>query len=212
MRVEGEGDGRDTLVLGGADVVDGTPILDVKPYLRHDCVQEAADTDGVREEEGADGLTGRCGVGGGGGGGGGRGGGGNGVDSQLSRTKGSKLRVPSWCSSRDDASLLRRVRFQQNAIEGMRSALFHAAAEDKSGKSGPKMRFYCGIDDLNELQEAIRQTLLLDIRSIHQGRGKKGDGQTYHMRLDALNIEFETHESHVLVVACMLENQQVPSW
>ena len=26
----------DSLLLGGADIVDGTPILDVKPYLRHD--------------------------------------------------------------------------------------------------------------------------------------------------------------------------------
>lgn len=31
----------DTLVLGGADLVDGTPVLDVKPYLRHDIQPEA---------------------------------------------------------------------------------------------------------------------------------------------------------------------------
>ena len=31
----------DTLVLGGADLVDGTPILDVKPYLRHDLHEDA---------------------------------------------------------------------------------------------------------------------------------------------------------------------------
>ena len=32
----------DTLVLGGADLVDGTPVLDVKPYLRHDLQPEAS--------------------------------------------------------------------------------------------------------------------------------------------------------------------------
>ncbi len=31
----------DTLILGGADLVDGTPILDVKPYLRHDLHEDA---------------------------------------------------------------------------------------------------------------------------------------------------------------------------
>ena len=32
----------DTLTLGGADLVDGTPILDIKPYLRHDIQPDAA--------------------------------------------------------------------------------------------------------------------------------------------------------------------------
>ena len=32
----------DTLVLGGADLIDGTPILDVKPYLLHDVQADAA--------------------------------------------------------------------------------------------------------------------------------------------------------------------------
>ena len=37
LRVDG-----DTLVLGGADLIEGTPILDVKPYLRHDRVDDAS--------------------------------------------------------------------------------------------------------------------------------------------------------------------------
>ena len=36
MSVEGG-----TLLLGGADLIEGTPILDVKPYLRHDLVEDA---------------------------------------------------------------------------------------------------------------------------------------------------------------------------
>ena len=31
----------DTLVLGGADLIHGTPVLDVKPYLRHDIQSDA---------------------------------------------------------------------------------------------------------------------------------------------------------------------------
>ena len=36
LKIEG-----DTLHLGGADLIEGTPILDVKPYLRHDLVNNA---------------------------------------------------------------------------------------------------------------------------------------------------------------------------
>lgn len=32
----------DVLVVSGADILDGTPIIDIKPYLRSDAVQEAA--------------------------------------------------------------------------------------------------------------------------------------------------------------------------
>ena len=45
------------------------------------------------------------------------------------------------------------------------------------------------------------QTLLLDIRSVHQGRGEGGGGQPYHCSFDALRIGFETFESHVTVTA-----------
>uniref|UniRef100_A0A7S0JHN4 TsaA-like domain-containing protein n=1 Tax=Calcidiscus leptoporus TaxID=127549 RepID=A0A7S0JHN4_9EUKA len=31
-----------TLIVGGADLIDGTPILDIKPYLRHDIQTEAS--------------------------------------------------------------------------------------------------------------------------------------------------------------------------
>ena len=48
------------------------------------------------------------------------------------------------------------------------------------------------------------EALLLDIRSVHQGRGRHGQGQAYTMRLDALAITFRTFETHVLVVGCTL--------
>jgi hypothetical protein len=54
------------------------------------------------------------------------------------------------------------------------------------------------------VREAIVQTLLLDIRSVHQGRGAAADGQRYCVKLDRLEIAFETYESHVLVTDCEL--------
>ena len=50
------------------------------------------------------------------------------------------------------------------------------------------------------------QTLLLDIRSVHQGRGEVAAGQQYHVRIDQLDISFETYESHVLVTGCQLRS------
>ena len=129
----------DTLLLGGADVVDGTPVLDVKPYLRHDIQPDA--------------------------------------------------RVPAWCERRDDASRLTDVQFAPAAEASLRAAL-------------PALDFYAEWDDL---AAALRQTLLLDIRSVHQGRGQSLDSQRYSCRFDALRLEFTHHATHVEVTACTLE-------
>jgi tRNA-Thr(GGU) m(6)t(6)A37 methyltransferase TsaA len=41
-RVEWEGDGAPRLFVSGVDLVDGTPVFDIKPYLRYaDCVPDA---------------------------------------------------------------------------------------------------------------------------------------------------------------------------
>ena len=125
----------DTLLLGGADVVDGTPVLDVKPYLRHDIQPDA--------------------------------------------------RVPAWCERRDDASRLTDVQFAPAAEASLRAAL-------------PALDFYAEWDDL---AAALRQTLLLDIRSVHQGRGKPADGQAYCLHFDRLRVDFETHDDVVVVTA-----------
>jgi tRNA-Thr(GGU) m(6)t(6)A37 methyltransferase TsaA len=143
IRLEGEGDKRDTLILGGADLIDNTPILDVKPYLGHDI-----------------------------------------VDTNL-------LRVPPWCATQTDSSLIRRVFFEKAAEEGMHNAL----------ASNDVMQFYRGVSDAIDLQNAISETLLLDIRSVHQGRGKVGEGQQYHMCLDGLEISFQTYEAHIVVTS-----------
>lgn len=125
----------DTLLLGGADLVNGTPVLDVKPYLRHDIRPEAS--------------------------------------------------VPSWCEPVLASSLIREVEFSEAASAALAASV-------------PRLRLY---DDEPTVRDAIVQTLLLDIRSVHQGRGEAAAGQRYHVRLDKLDITFETYESHVLVTS-----------
>eukprot|EP00966_Prymnesium_polylepis_P042144 978875-Prymnesium_polylepis.1 len=50
--------------------------------------------------------------------------------------------------------------------------------------------------------------LQLDIRSVHQGRGKGAGGvQDYCCRIDALQLSFTTHEEHVEVTACALASE-----
>jgi len=128
----------DTLLLGGADVVDGTPILDIKPYLRHDLQPEA--------------------------------------------------KVPAWCEEKLAASLIREVRFSARALEELQGAT-------------RSLTFYA---DGETVRTAIEQVLQLDIRSIHQGRGQRSDGQRYSLRFDALELEFATFESHVEVTRVTL--------
>ena len=50
------------------------------------------------------------------------------------------------------------------------------------------------------------QTLLLDIRSVHQGRGQPAGGQEYMVNFDLLTIGFATFEAHVCVRSCLLLN------
>ena len=139
----------DTLLLGGADLIDGTPILDVKPYLRHDMVQP-------------------------------------------------EPRVPSWCEKRTDASLIAEVGFSQLADEQLVVAIAAGA-----------LKFY---SDVSTARTAIVQTLQLDIRSVHQGRGRAAAagalGQEYACRFDALDVEFTTYATHVVVTRCAVRGAQ----
>ena len=130
-----------TLLLGGADLIDGTPILDVKPYLLHD-IQPAAT-------------------------------------------------VPSWCEKRTDASQIARVDFSAEADAQLATAVGQG-----------NLRFYT---DVGSARLAIAETLQLDIRSVHQGRGSTAladQGQPYACRFDTLSLDFTTYATHVLVTRC----------
>ena len=98
--------------------------------------------------------------------------------------------VPSWCEPVTASSLIRDVHFGE-------------AASAALGGCVARLRLY---DDEATVREAIVQTLLLDIRSVHQGRGAVAAGQQYQVRIDQLDITFETYESHVLVTGCQLRD------
>ena len=107
VRVEGSGDRRDTLVLGGADIMDGTPILDVKPYLGQ--IGRPLPPSSLEESSEAS------------------------SEALSSSPTGEGLRVPEWCASQEDASLIREVRFDDAAEMGLRQALL---LEDGTAGSG----------------------------------------------------------------------------
>ena len=96
--------------------------------------------------------------------------------------------VPSWCEPVTASSLIREVHFAEAASVALVSCV-------------PRLKLY---EDEATVRDVIVQTLLLDIRSVHQGRGEVAAGQQYHVRIDQLDITFETYESHVLVTDCLL--------
>jgi tRNA-Thr(GGU) m(6)t(6)A37 methyltransferase TsaA len=136
----------DTLVLGGADLIDGTPILDIKPYLGHDVQRDAS--------------------------------------------------VPSWCENRYDASMLTHVVFSDEAQAQLATAVKQGA-----------LRFY---SDVATVTDAISQTLMLDIRSVHQGRGDEAEAQQYMCRFDTLTLNFTTVGTTVHVQSVLARSPNQP--
>lgn len=126
-----------TIEISGHDLVDGTPVLDVKPYTFADCVP--------------------------------------------SHTS------PEWVS--DAVDLARAVKFTESAAQALDEVV-------RLGRS----RFY---DNASDLRAAITQTLVLDIRSVHQGRGRAVADQRFLCRFDNVQVTFQTLEDKILVVECV---------
>lgn len=97
-----------------------------------------------------------------------------------------------------DASAVAEVFFSPDAARALAAAV-------------PHLRFYTSAD---EVREAIIQMLQLDIRSVHQGRGKQtasGEGQQYCCRFDALDIAFSHFKTHILVRNMFMRPKQSTS-
>ena len=155
-------------------------VLDVKPYLRHDIQPDAS--------------------------------------------------VPSWCEPVTASSLIREVHFAEGASAALgrcvpRLRLCEIALDPPHPSPSPspspnpnptraraltrtraRTLPLTRYEDEATVRDVIVQTLLLDIRSVHQGRGEVAAGQQYHVRIDQLDISFETYESHVLVTGCQLRS------
>lgn len=125
--------------ISGHDLVNGTPVLDIKPYLHADYIPD--------------------------------------------------FKTPHWVMDDSDA-VPRPVQFSCESIISLEQ-LIH---ENKLG-------FYTS---LNEIQQAIQQMLVLDIRSVHQGRGHANKEQHFVCHFDALEIVFQTLESHIQILSCQL--------
>jgi hypothetical protein len=116
--------------------VEGTPVLDVKPYVYSDFIPEHI--------------------------------------------------CPPWVAEKTDI-LERQVIFTEEATVQLEYLI-----------SKKQLSFYHSLQDI---QDAIMQMLVLDIRSVHQGRGKASD-TLFTCRFDKLAIEFRTLEDHIEVVQC----------
>lgn len=123
--------------ISGHDLVNGTPVLDVKPYVPADCVPDHV--------------------------------------------------CPEWVSEKSDI-LERNVEFSDDATQALDTMI-----------QGQQSKFYKKLEDM---QAAIKQMLVLDIRSVHQGRGHASEAQVFLCRFDNVQIEFKTLEEKILVVQC----------
>ncbi len=132
-RVEGR-----YIEISGHDLVNGTPVLDVKPYVFSDFVPSYV--------------------------------------------------CPHWVADKADVvDVERKVQFDSSALKALGEIVQNG-----------HLSFY---KSLEEIQDAIRQVLVLDIRSVHQGRGKASDA-VFSCRLDRLVIEFRTLEDTIQVIRC----------
>ncbi|KAI9921407.1 hypothetical protein PsorP6_000390 [Peronosclerospora sorghi] len=123
--------------ISGHDLVHGTPVLDVKPYVPADYVPGYV--------------------------------------------------VPNWVATDSDVSA-RRVEFTPEAL----ASLADLVDADLSS-------FYSTQTDL---KTAIEQMLVLDIRSVHQGRGHAAASQQFQCRFDNVWIEFTTLDECIRVLTC----------
>lgn len=122
--------------------MNGTPVLDVKPYVFADCISDHI--------------------------------------------------CPSWVGS---DTIVRPVEFSQQATQALETLIARRAS-----------KFYTTIENL---KAAITQMLVLDIRSVHQGRGQADADQIFLCHFDTFQIEFQTLEDRVYVVECVARRRDV---
>lgn len=99
---------------------------------------------------------------------------------------------PSWVGS---DTIVRPVEFSQQATHALEVLIARRSS-----------KFYTTIEDL---QAAITQMLVLDIRSVHQGRGQADAHQRFLCHFDSFQIEFQTLEDRVYVVECVVRSREM---
>lgn len=133
-----------TLQLMGLDLVDGTPVVDIKPVT-------AADSPSAAE-----------------------------------------FRVPEWVS--DGASGRLAVVWDSEA----------QAAVEAAATAGALIYYGCTEAEVVAARTAISQVLALDVRSVHQGRGKESTSeQLYETLFDALRVHFRVERDGAAPTYCV---------
>jgi len=111
--------------------------------------------------------------------------------------------VPPWVTCEDVPKWEMVVR--PEAQQSLKEIL-----EDKRPplRQNPKLLFYDGYDGFMAL---LKDVLLLDVRSVHQGRGQAESHSIYCCNLDGIAVEFITREG-VLEVLSAIEQEKEWSW
>ena len=121
---------------------------------------------------------------------------------QRARAPRSAAACPGCGCARSPSTRLTRTRTRTRARTRTRTLTLTLIRARARARALALTRY----EDEATVRDVIVQTLLLDIRSVHQGRGEVAAGQQYHVRIDQLDISFETYESHVLVTDCQLRS------
>ena len=121
---------------------------------------------------------------------------------QRARAPRSAAACPGCGCARSPSTRLTRTRTRTRARTRTRTLTLTLIRARARARALALTRY----EDEATVRDVIVQTLLLDIRSVHQGRGEVAAGQQYHVRIDQLDISFETYESHVLVTGCQLRS------
>ena len=158
------------------DLVDGTPVYDLKPYIPWDSIPAAVGPAAAAEEEKSAAPSGSS--------------------SSSSASNGSSqtvgYRVPSWVTAEDE---LASVVWTEKAEGVVRQVVLdkHLAP------------LYSGEKDLPQVMAAIGEVVAQDPRAIHDGRGRATEG-SYGMTFSALRVYFEIRQGKatVRVPPCLL--------
>nr|CCA14501.1 conserved hypothetical protein [Albugo laibachii Nc14] len=105
------------------------------------------------------------------------------------------FRCPTWVS---ESGVDCPVVFAPVALEALRAIM-----------DARRCRFY---DKLADAQDAIKQMLVLDIRSVHQGRGRRNEHEynktneqdvpVFNCRFDNLELRFKTFADQIRIIDC----------
>ena len=182
--------------ISGLDMVDGTPVLDVKPYIPYDILPFDHHHTLTNDSDSGNGSTnmissslpmlafasslGR-----------GRSGSGNSTTASYSI---APLSVPSWVCESDIP--LRPVTFSSLALAALKD-IFTPSSSSSSSPRTCSQRFS---RSAGEAQLLIEQVLAQDIRGIHQGRGEVESSEVYECVLDQLHIAFVTLEEAINII------------